>query len=269
MVWLKRESLSLKVPEDRHTEVGRLPAETARLPGSADDWEYQATAPSAGSSSVISRIQRLIEQGIFPPGSKLPPERALAAQLGVGRPAVREAIKALCVLEMLVSRRGSGTYVKSSAKLGAWGGILPDPADTKFGVLELLEVRKILETRAAWLAATRASEQHLLDIEAARERLEEHENDWRIVAKLDYELHSAIIRGAENPVLNLIDEYLMSHIFSNRNVSKRFTPDVERMRRDHKAIVESIVNRQADAAERAMVEHLNALGLDFIYGARR
>jgi GntR family transcriptional repressor for pyruvate dehydrogenase complex len=216
----------------------------------------------------LEEVQKLIEGGHFPPGSRLPPERALAAQLGVGRPSLREAIKALNVLEVLESRRGAGTFVRSRQPIVS----RPDFSDrdsTELGVLDLLEVRKIIEPRAAWLAATRASEHHLVEIEAARQKLDVQSTDWRSVAALDYELHSAIIRGAQNPVLDMIDRFLRLHILRKQSAKPQFMPDLARLRQDHKAIVEAILKRQADAAEKAMIDHLNAAGVDFISEASR
>jgi len=259
MVWLKRDSITRTVQRTAPGEETKPADARSQAPPPESD----ALSP-ARPSEVLGKIQKLIEDGHFPPGSKLPPERALAAQLGVGRPSLREAIKALAVLEVLESRRGSGTFVKSrQPSTVPWPGI-SDEAPTELGVLDLLEVRKIIEPRAAWLAATRASERHLVEIEASRQKLEMHDEDWRLVAKLDYELHSAIIRGAQNPVLDMIDRFLRMHIFRKQTGMGRFVPDLDRIRKDHKAIVESILKRQADAAEKAMIDHLNAVGLDFI-----
>jgi DNA-binding FadR family transcriptional regulator len=61
----------------------------------------------------------------------------------------------------------------------------------------------------------------------------------------------------------------MSRILGNRAVKVRFEPDVELMRNSHKAIVEAILKRQADAAERAMIDHLHSVGMDFIREASR
>jgi len=218
---------------------------------------------------VIARVRELIEHGRIPAGSKLPPERTLAAELGVSRPALREAIKVLSGLGMLESRHGSGTYVKSTEPVPDLLPSLADAGATELKVLDLLEVRKILEPRAAWLAATRASERQLLDIENARQRLELRDRDWKLAAKLDYELHAAIFRGAQNPILLLIYEFLMSRIMRGRFEKVRFAPDVQQMRKSHEAIVEAILKRQAAAAEEAMIDHLHNVGMDFIREASR
>jgi len=251
MVWLKRNSLTPVAPTHK---ARRDPDAAPPVP--------------PGGSDVLTRVRALIEHGQLLPGSKLPPERALAAELGVGRPALREAIKVLSGVGVLETRRGSGTYVTA----GAGPDLLPAltaAASTDLGVLDLLEVRKILEPRAAWLAATRASEKQLLEIESARQRLEMRDRDWKMAARLDYELHIAIFRGAENPVLLLIYEFLMSRILASDAGKARLMPDVEMVRSSHKAIVEAILKRQADAAERAMIDHLHSAGMDFIREASR
>lgn len=265
MVWLKRDAFQplhphgLPAAEHMDRATANPPAES--LPDSSHPAKY---APAESSREPLGLLRKLLEDGLFPPGSKLPPERALAEQLGVGRPALREAIKALGAMNVLESRHGSGTYVKAREAAATRMHLPADLEVGDFGILEVLEARKILEPRAAWLAATRADEEHLRDIEAARQKLELHLQDWRLVARLDYELHAAIIRGARNPVLEQLGKILTAHLYENRSLTARFAPDVERLRREHNAIVEAILKRQADCAEKAMIEHLNSAGLDFI-----
>src|ERR1051326_867648 len=98
MVWLGRNSLTPAMRTSKPKRAcGIAPAQPARPP----------------ASDVLTKIRGLIEHGQMLPGSKLPPERALAAELGAGRPALREAIKVLNALGVLESRRGSGTFVKA------------------------------------------------------------------------------------------------------------------------------------------------------------
>lgn len=265
MVWLKRDAIRRGArrppqPDEQadHPAPDRSPEPLPVAP------PLGVHTPAEGSPDPLQKLRKLVEEGHFPTGSRLPPERALAAQLGVGRPALREAIKVLSAMGVLESRQGSGTYVKSREPLASPPSLPPTSEAVEFEILDLLEARKILEPRAAWLAATRAAERHLREIEAARQKLELHAQDWRLVARLDHELHAAIIRGAQNPVLDQIGRILTSHVFENRSLTARFAPDVERMRREHSAIVDAILKRQADSAEQAMMKHLNSAGLDFI-----
>ena len=254
MVWLARNSLTPAMRTSKPKRAsGIAPAQPARLP----------------PSDVLTRIRGLIEQGQILPGSKLPPERALAAELGAGRPALREAIKVLNGLGVLESRRGSGTFVKTIEPVAELLPAMSDFGNTDFGMLDLLEVRKILEPRAAWLAATRASERQLMEIENARLQLEMYDRDWKMAARLNYELHAAIFRSAQNPVLLLHYTFLMSRILGGRVVKAHLEPDVESTRSGHKAIVEALLKRQSDAAERAMIDHLQSVGMEFIREASR
>jgi GntR family transcriptional repressor for pyruvate dehydrogenase complex len=133
-------------------------------------------------------------------------------------------------------------------------------------MLHLLEVLEVIEPRAAWLAATRSGEQELAEIEAARQRLEMHDRDWKLTARLDVEFHRAIFRGAKNPVLELIHESVMGHMLTSLSGAVHFTSSLERLRSDHLLIAEAILRRQADAAEEAMRNHWKAAMQDFILG---
>ena len=229
------------------------------------DLRHPDPLPAAGrAAKVLARLRRIIEEGRFQPGMKLPPERALAAQLGVGRPALREAIKALSILDVLESRRGDGTYVKSKPALHqGWPARIALPPES-FTMLELLEVRKMIEPKAAWLAAARATEGHLREIGQAFQKLVEHDRDWQQVAELDLALHSAILRAAQNTALDYVNEMLRPMLLRSRAITARSAPGPSRMYADHQAIVEAIFRGQSHAAEKAMLEHLHSVGLDLI-----
>jgi GntR family transcriptional repressor for pyruvate dehydrogenase complex len=210
----------------------------------------------------------LIAEGEYQPGMKLPTERVLAKQWNVGRPAVREAIKALSILDVLESRRGDGTYVKSLAGLSiGWpakmSGFEPD-----FDMLELLEVRKMIEPRAAGLAAVRASERQLQGIKQQMVELEANARKRHLIAKSDYLFHDSIIRASGNRILIELHHFLSSRLMKSREITARTAPDMSKMFRDHAAIFEAIVRGQSDLAEKAMLEHLHTVGLDLI-SARR
>jgi GntR family transcriptional repressor for pyruvate dehydrogenase complex len=110
------------------------------------------------TDKAIDRIRDLIQSGELPPGAKLPPEQQLAAELGLSRNLMREAVKALVVARVLEIRRGDGTYVTSLepelllSSIGSAVELLR--GDT---LLELTEVRRLFEPVATGLAATRIS----------------------------------------------------------------------------------------------------------------
>ena len=233
-----------------------------RRPSRADT--AGGAASTANRGEVLERLHELIQNGGYAAGEKLPPERALAVKLGVGRPAVREAIKALGILGVIESRRGAGTFVLQVRGGHARWPDHPNPEGASFELLDLLEARKMFEPRAAWLAAARATERDLREIEAARRALEASGDDWRKIADGDLRLHAAIIHAAGNSVLTWIHHSLTPMMRKSRSITARSAPDRSRMHRDHTLIVESIVKGQPDEAEKAMLEHLHTIGMDLI-----
>jgi GntR family transcriptional repressor for pyruvate dehydrogenase complex len=215
-------------------------------------------------SEVLSKLRALLESGHFIEGSRLPPERALAAQFGIGRPALREAIKALSVLDVLESRRGSGTFVKSLVGLeSGWPSQL-NRAGLDPNMMELLEVRKIIEPKAAALAAARATEPQLRAIARARQAWEEGSGDRPKMAQYDFDFHTAIIVASGNRVLVEVNRGLAPLMLQSRSITARTYQDVEKIRSEHYAIFQAIVNGQSNVAEHAMLEHLHTVGLDLI-----
>src|SRR5829696_5000356 len=111
------------------------------------------------TDEAITRLRGMIQSGELPPGARLPPEAQLAAQIGLSRSGVREAVKVLESARVLDVRRGNGTYVTSLAPglllegLGVAVELLRD--DT---LLEVMEVLRLLEPAATAVAALRMSQ---------------------------------------------------------------------------------------------------------------
>jgi GntR family transcriptional regulator, transcriptional repressor for pyruvate dehydrogenase complex len=213
---------------------------------------------------VIDRIKRLIESESYQPGMKLPTERKLADLLGVGRPAVREAIKALSILDVVESRRGDGTYLKSTSALTTGWPERVHQIERNFDMLQLLEVRKMIEPFAAALAAVRASARQVHEME--RELLLQEENLTKrsIVGKHDYLFHDAILRAAANPILADLTAVLAPLFIKSRQITTKSAPNMDRMLSEHRAIFEAIRRGQPDLATRAMLDHLQTVGIDLI-----
>jgi GntR family transcriptional repressor for pyruvate dehydrogenase complex len=222
--------------------------------------------PDAGD--VLSLLRNFIEEGGYTVGMMLPPERILAETFSVGRPAIREAIKALSILDVIESRRGDGTYLKSLEGLRAGWPAKVELRNSGFNLLDLLEVRKMIEPAAARLAATRATEEDLLRIEQERLKIEESP-DWDGMAQHDLALHTAIIEAARNPVLTELNNALSRLQRKSREITGASAPDCTAMMRNHRLIVDAILRGEAEAAEKTMLEHLHQVGLDLISSRKR
>ncbi|HYY79247.1 MAG TPA: FCD domain-containing protein [Actinomycetes bacterium] len=153
------------------------------------------------TETAIARIRDLIAAGELVPGSRLPPENELAAQLGLSRNTAREAVRALVTARVLDVRRGDGTYVTSLTPdlllegVGFAVELLRDD-----DALEVLEVRRYLEPAATALAAGRIDADGLLALREAIGRMREAPDDERFVAQ-DAAFHARVAAASGNGTL--------------------------------------------------------------------
>jgi GntR family transcriptional regulator, transcriptional repressor for pyruvate dehydrogenase complex len=224
--------------------------------------------PAAQAGRVLQQVRNLIRRSGLKPGMKLPPERILAAQLKVGRPALREAIKALSILDVLESRRGDGTYVKSLEGLSPEGTPKIAALDPAFDMIELLEVRKMIEPRAAALAAARATEKQLREIKEELVIQESHPENYTLLELHDYRFHDAIVSAAGNQILEELANMLAPQLIKSRQFTARRTYSAKVLEQ-HRTIFEAIRLGESELAEQAMKEHLQSVGLDLISERKR
>ena len=239
-----------------------------KRPDRSDQLNRTKDGGDSKPANTLSLLKSFIEAGAYGPGSVLPTERALAEKLGVGRPAIRESIKALTILDVLESRRGDGTYIKSLDGLRKGWPAKIDLGATDFSVLDLLEVRKMVEPKAAKLAASRATEAHLRRIGALRSGIRELK-EWGAVSEHDLFLHTAIIEAAGNPILSEINKSLARLLRRSREISGARAPNRTQMLRMHDKIVDAILKGDGEEAEKAMLDHLHRVGLDLISNRKR
>lgn len=211
------------------------------------------------SHQVAVRLLDLMLKGELKPGQKLPSERDLAASLGVGRPAVREALSALQMMQAVVIKRGDGIRVGSSGR-----EILTRPLEI-FAALEgvnvdaLFEAREILEPGIAGLAAERMSEEKIASLRGILGELRNATNDSTRFLKLDEELHSVIIESCENSLLSSVMRSLggLTHAF--RQIVSVFPTFNDQVILEHEAIVAAIGARDAARSAQAMQAHIQSV----------
>jgi GntR family transcriptional repressor for pyruvate dehydrogenase complex len=228
--------------------------------GATSTKKVQQVAPS----EVLDHLRHLIESTDMQPGERLPSERALALELRVGRPSIREAIKALQILDVLDSRHGDGTFLKSRAGLsGGW----PSQVGVDTGnidLIELLEVRKMIEPHAASLAAARHNDKQLMLMERELIAQEKRPDDRYNLIRHDYLFHEAIIQSAGNGVLQDVVSFLSPLLVKSRKLTGKTTPDPRVAIHQHRTVLEAIRRRDPEMAEQAMRTHLQSTGLDLI-----
>ena len=209
------------------------------------------------TDEAIGKIKEMIISGRVRPGEKLPREADLAAELGLSRNSLREAVKALTLVNVLDVRQGDGTYATSLAPsllLEALSFIVDFHRDDT--VLDFLEVRRILEPAATALAAQRMTEPQR---ECLGKVLASVTSDTPVeeLVQADLEFHRQIALGAGNPVLaSLVDN--MSGPTSRARVWRGMTERgaLERTLAEHQAIYNAIQARDADLASSWATVHV-------------
>ncbi|MCO5973905.1 FadR/GntR family transcriptional regulator [Actinoallomurus soli] len=219
-----------------------------------------AGARTTVTQRAIEEIKTRIAMGEFTPGQRLPTERDLAADLGLSRSSMREAIRALTVMGVLEARHGAGIYVtqlQPGDLLETFGVVAEiSRGDT---LLHLVQVRKILEPAAAAAAAARIDDEGLARLRAEMTAMERGANAEEIVGH-DLEFHRIITEAAGNPVLSAILGGLNSRTFRAR-VWRGYREEgvFARTYREHDAIYRALVERDPDGARVAAAVHIGAV----------
>jgi GntR family transcriptional repressor for pyruvate dehydrogenase complex len=222
-----------------------------------DRHQFQRISSERSFEIVLRQIRDAIERGLIKPGDKLPAEPDLAAEFGVSRSVLREALKVLELSGYLEIRRGyrGGTFV--SNPIPDEFTVIPAPPIPILSVSprDLMEVRTAIEPRAAWLAAAS-------DLEAVK-GLHEAIRDMEIfddrpahVLAAATDFHVAVARASANSVFAPILESLRPVMYMAMNPLVQIQEWRERCRADHERIAKEIEAGHPDQAEEAMREHL-------------
>jgi len=234
------------------------------FPASATD-EISAALGAMGSgsaaSAVAGRLLELFTEQSITPGTRLPPERQLAASLEVGRSAVREALAALEILGVVDVRPGSGTYLRGNTsellpKTLSWGMML-----SRTHTVELVEVRGALETYAARLATERMTDESLEVMRSHVDEMRDSATDFKRFVEADLQFHLELARSTDNAVLLDLLQSIRSllRVWSERAVQD--DGHAQQAIEEHAAVYEAIASRDADAAAAAMAAHMRTAAI--------
>lgn len=162
------------------------------------------------SQIISNELMKMIETEKYPPGSKLPTENELAAQFGVSRAPIREALSVLKAAGLVTSRQGGGNYVAEFTGNVLIERIQVESHDAET-IMHLFEMRKILEPEAASMAALKRTPEQLEQMKYHLKQLQMESNSGgEGEVKADIEFHRSIIMAAQNPILIQVLESLRS-----------------------------------------------------------
>lgn len=206
---------------------------------------------------ALAQLKQFIASEGLAAGERLPSERELARQLGIGRNSVREALKVLEALGIVESRVGEGTFIleQPGATLGrtiglsiaTWGGAL----------LELLHARQMIEVESARFAALRATDDDRQAILAEVDRMDAAGDDIYGYLAADMQFHRLVAQATHNGVVaavvsNLID--ILQDVLGEMRADQ--IQSVAEGTSTHRDIFAAIVQKDGDTASREMRSHL-------------
>jgi GntR family transcriptional regulator, transcriptional repressor for pyruvate dehydrogenase complex len=211
------------------------------------------------SAEISRKLLDYLLSGLLVPGDRIPSERELSRTLGVGRSAIRDALKPLTLLGIIDVRQGDGTYLRATEsellpKAIEWGLLLGEQS-----ALDLVEARRHIEAALAGLAARRRDEHDLADMRALLRQMEQAGSDDEFI-DADMEFHLRVAQAARNNVLAGILTNIRSliHVWIRRVTYAADSRTASYA--EHVPIMEAIEAGDPGAAAAAMAAHLDSAG---------
>jgi DNA-binding FadR family transcriptional regulator len=221
---------------------------------------FHSIEPRRLYRQIADQIRTLIRSGEFQAGSRLPPERDLAKELGVSRPSVREALIALEVEGLVEVRIGSGIYVQAAGGKSASRGGEGDGGATA-GPFELLRARYVIEGETAALAAKSAKRAQVEAIEETLATMRHELEDDKQPLGGDRLFHVRIAEATGNGALVAVVEMLWEDRTGPlyKQLEHHYDSPAlwQAAMNEHRAVVKAIAAKDAAGARSAMQRHLN------------
>lgn len=209
------------------------------------------------TAALVNRIQEMIHGNELAIGEKLPPERQLVQMLGVSRSSVRQAVKSLESMGIVVSRVGVGNFINPDLSTQS---LLQSPMRFVLRLnhasrRELYEMRQVVETYTVGLTAERATDRDLETLKTILQEMADHADDSRALAECDHHFHMAILNACGNSVFRMIFEPISTLLWEDLE-DRMHLFDPEETLRAHRAIYEAIRSGDKELAIREMKCHL-------------
>lgn len=221
------------------------------------------------ANQLADELIRDVVRGRYRPGDPLPTEEDLARRYSVSRAVVREAVQAVSMLGLTDRRQGRNTHVTPATE---WNDLAPELLRTRaeLGIVEdvlveLLELRRLIEVEAAALAAERATDDEIHRLQEILGRMDSRVDERAAYTPLDVAFHDALLQATGNHLLARLFAQLRPVLEVARELSAMARPDaLVTSQREHRAICEAVASRSPVAARSAMSQHLSwTANIDF------
>ncbi len=212
---------------------------------------------------VLERIESELLDGHLGPGDRLPSERDLASELGVGRSSVREALRVLEVMGLIRTATGSGPQAGAIVIAAPGGGMSAflrlQVAAHGFALRDVMETRLVLESAVA-VALSKDGDRDLTETHRLLDAMDEETLSPAEFLALDAQLHLSLAQATGNTVVAAMMAGLRSSIESYVTAGAEHIEDwaamAARLRAEHRALVETIEDGNAESAEELVRSHI-------------
>ena len=208
---------------------------------------------------IVAHVERTIFEGRLRQGQKLPPERQLARDLKASRVAVREALRTLELRGLVEVRQGStgGYFVREADDRALMRDFATLFRLGRFSRAQLIEARRLIDPEVAFLAAQRATDAELKDLQAAVERRDSEAAAGGDPRRYDLEFHRLLSNAARNPVHAVVTHALMALEAEVIAPQVRMTEaDSAEVNAAHHRILEAVAAHKASEARAIMAAHI-------------
>jgi GntR family transcriptional regulator, transcriptional repressor for pyruvate dehydrogenase complex len=208
------------------------------------------------SSEVLEQMKQQIINGDWPTGSRIPGELQLAKMFGVSRVSVREAIHRLAGIGVLRIKRGDGTYVNEILTQDYFHTLLPILMINKASLKHMLEIRAMIESGSAGLAALRAKKEDIVRLRAALSNMKQFKGDWKKFSAEDLNFHTAIAIATHNSAVVKVNAVIHDMLMKAMKEIVRITGYDDGLYY-HAKILEAIEKKDQFSAVTIMKEHID------------
>jgi len=221
-----------------------------------DQYVFSNVKRSSTVEIIVENLINLIKQRSLQEGDKLPSERQLCEIIGVSRPILREALKALQVMNIIDIRQGAGAYVKS---------LEPEEVIEHLDIVfhldsslykDLYEARRILESSVVRIAASIITDEEIDAIEENIRQAAESIDDPEAFFQRDLEMHEMILKASGNRVIPIFMQSVNKLSLLMREKTNARPMIRQKTMNDHKLILKALKDRDPDAAAKAMDQHI-------------
>lgn len=209
---------------------------------------------------IIDELKQYIRASHMKPGDRLPSEHELAKSLGVSRASLRQGLSVLAYMGLIESRQGDGMYLADTRSLDSIDQLSIVRISDRDDLLQLLEVRQLLERAIADMVIERASDEDLGALESMLMEREKHAKEkGQVLLQEDLDFHMQLAMCSGNRILAWVYRQVLSRWEKERRRFIKSVSSKEPAFECHWQITEALRSRDRSAAAQAVEEHLQGL----------